>query len=545
MREITALVSFISFITLLILSIRLYLEKSRKSEHLLFNLFTLLLSVISFSEFMVHLAGNLKDAFFWARVASLWPLASGVFLHFVMKISCKNKNLVKAVLPIIYAGSITMVILYNSFIHTGGAVHQIAGYSLSTPTVGIFPAFLVVPMQNLYLITAFALLLRRSVSPKKKSSPGPRTHWILLSFSLLLITTGLSYAGTVLLSMPEIVSLPYLVFAGCIFLGIKKGHLIILTPKTTLEHILTKLQEMVILTSPTGRILSVNMAVEEYFGVRNESVLGKPVQQLLENAPDDGEFRITDTSGRERWLKVVVSNVHDPRGKKSGTVYVVRDITQEKMYTQSLQQSVQEKDALLHELHHRVNNSLQIVASLLNLKSDSMESSKDREILQLCGNRVRLISFIYELAYSRDDLSHIPLKTVLQELSSDLYQQYSNRREIEITQDLDQVYVDLQMAIPVALVITELFSNVFEHAYNNQTKGIIDLRLKESTRNGADSGLIIQVQDQGKGFDTDAATFHGLALAKALCSQINAELRIESGEKGTQVIIDIPGTTAA
>ena len=193
-----------------------------------------------------------------------------------------------------------------------------------------------------------------------------------------------------------------------------------------------------------------------------------------------------------------------------------------------LRLSLEEKEVLLKEIHHRVKNNLQIVSSLFYLQSEYVKDKQSLEILKESRNRVRSMALIHEQLYQSEDLSKINLNRYLHNLTTNLFTSYGVHRDtIDLKIDMEDIYLGIDTAIPCGLIVNELVSNALKHAFPSGRKGEISLeaRLYE------DGGLKFIVGDNGIGFPPESDFLEmeslGLRLVKTLSTQLEGEIKLD------------------
>ncbi len=207
-----------------------------------------------------------------------------------------------------------------------------------------------------------------------------------------------------------------------------------------------------------------------------------------------------------------------------------------------LQAAVDEKDTLLREIHHRVKNNLQTVISLLNLQTKGIRLESARLALQQLKMRIQTLGLVHRHLYESDNLKTVDLKTFLGELCR-LLQDGSGAPYWRVRVDLDIAPVSLQIerAIPLALLVTELATNSFKHAFPNGRIGTIGVKL---TVEG--DVILLTVADDGVGTSPPQAENSGeersglgLVLTQALAKQLGGTLTT-SGPPGTATTLSFP-----
>ena len=190
--------------------------------------------------------------------------------------------------------------------------------------------------------------------------------------------------------------------------------------------------------------------------------------------------------------------------------------------------SLEEKDVLLREIHHRVKNNMQIISSLLSLQSSNIENPEMKDIFSQSQNRVKSMSMIHEQLYQTDDFSKIDFKSYVNGLIKSLFQIYSsNQKQIEWEINVEDVKLDIETAIPCGLIINELVSNSLKHAFIDRPYGKICFNMLR------DNNMInFKVSDNGIGIPNklqlENTSTLGLNLVKTLVNQLEGELTIES-----------------
>jgi PAS domain S-box-containing protein len=307
-----------------------------------------------------------------------------------------------------------------------------------------------------------------------------------------------------------------------------------------------------------GRIASWNAGAERVLGYTAEEIIGKPGSGLF--VPEDvkagvpeKEMREAATLGRaedERWhlrkdgtrfwCSGVLTVMHDEQGRLHGFAKVMRDETERRNISEQLKASLVEKEVLLKEIHHRVKNNLQVIASLLTLQSDSVEDESVREMFDEACNRVRSIGEIHELLYRSPDLASIDFGAYLQRLGRNLQAFYgvgAGRIRVEITAHDN---LPLAEAIPCGLIVNELLTNSFKHAFPNGNPGRIGVLLSSE-----DGTSVLQVSDDGVGMppdlDVEDVNSLGLKLVSVLANQLRGTLQFERSG-GTRVSVIFPNS---
>ncbi|PKL63949.1 MAG: hypothetical protein CVV32_10980 [Methanomicrobiales archaeon HGW-Methanomicrobiales-3] len=207
---------------------------------------------------------------------------------------------------------------------------------------------------------------------------------------------------------------------------------------------------------------------------------------------------------------------------------------------QEISRSLEEKVLLLREIHHRVKNNLQIITSLLKLQSRFITDPGVLEAIRDTQSRVRAMSLVHERIYRSPDIAEINLKDYLLFLVKQVAQFYNvQQHRIALSVTMPEIMADIDMVTPLGLIMNELVSNSFKHAFADDRRGSISI---DGTLQGADR-LRFVYRDTGvgmpEGFDWKRTESLGLRLVNNLVDQLDGTIATGTGE-GTSFIIDIP-----
>ncbi len=205
------------------------------------------------------------------------------------------------------------------------------------------------------------------------------------------------------------------------------------------------------------------------------------------------------------------------------------------MAAEQLQASLKEKEVMLREIHHRVNNNLQIILSLLNLQARHIEDSSLQRLFYESRNRTRVMALIHEKLYRTKDLAVIDFGRCLTDIVSNLFSSYG-RSGITFSINSDDMHISIDRAIPCAMIVNELVSNALIHAFPEGRQGNISIQIKKPDNETA----VITVNDNGRGLpdrsDLNEPRSLGLQLVKSLTEQLEASIELESENETTFII---------
>ncbi|NJS39399.1 MAG: PAS domain S-box protein [Rhodobacteraceae bacterium] len=323
---------------------------------------------------------------------------------------------------------------------------------------------------------------------------------------------------------------------------------------------LNQLGEGVIIADVAGRIIFVNDLARQLHGqarlgvgpeqysetYRLFTMAGDPfpIEDLpLTRAVRHGEitrdtrWRIRRADGTEILAIGNARPLYDDHGRHIAAILTIRDDTQRHADEQALEELVRAKDVLLHEVNHRVKNSLQLVTSLLSLQASRSQHDDVRQGLLDASKRIAVIARIHQRLYSTGDHDAINLGELLCDLARDNVSAHGGDGQIAIITDCDSFNVGLDQAVPLALCATELITNAVKYAFAGRDTGTIRLSAKRS----ADGSVEIIVADDGIGlppdFDPRQSPGLGMRIVNALVSQLRADFDVASSAAGSRFIL--------
>ncbi|WP_428654832.1 histidine kinase dimerization/phosphoacceptor domain -containing protein [Runella sp.] len=197
-------------------------------------------------------------------------------------------------------------------------------------------------------------------------------------------------------------------------------------------------------------------------------------------------------------------------------------------------------ELMMKELHHRVKNNLQIVSSLLNLQTYNMEDPKAVRAIREGQQRIEAMSLIHQRLYQKEHLTTIDMQEYLSNLVESIMRSYGYDPEhFDLALDIQERELDVELAMPIGLIVNELVTNSFKYAYHTNNHPALAVSLK------SDNGISLDVRDNGPG--VDIATWQnrkgsfGKKLIKSLSEQLGGEAQIQN-ENGTWYHLHIPIT---
>lgn len=197
---------------------------------------------------------------------------------------------------------------------------------------------------------------------------------------------------------------------------------------------------------------------------------------------------------------------------------------------QALELALKEQTILLQEVNHRVKNNLSIVGSLMNLQSEKSKDDYHKQLFIECRNRLDSIAAVHELIYKAKTYSHINFKDYLNQIIEHISSSFQSFSHIKIIKGITDVHVDISSAIPLALIVNELITNAYKHAFTTKKEGVIEISLLENNNQ-----VFLTIKDNGQGFDKSVIPKNsiGMEILIGLIDQIEGKYNLTSDEKGT------------
>lgn len=299
----------------------------------------------------------------------------------------------------------------------------------------------------------------------------------------------------------------------------------------------------------TQTLLTCNPAFAAMHRRTVDEIAGLPILDLYEPSEHDRVRRWlaeADETGQVQYetlmrrrdgstfpVQMDVVSVRDEDGGLRYRVATAQDIRRRKEAVDALRVSLEDKVALLKEVHHRVKNNLQIVASLVNLQAGRSQNPDVIDVLRETGNRVRSMALLHEVLYASGTLASIDFSRYVEDLCRQLLRTYGQATgRIRVENRVDRIGLPLETSVPCGLIINELVSNSFKHAFPDGRAGTVtvELQLREEGR------LTLCVRDDGvglgRGFDPAATATLGLQLVSNLAGQLGGRLTVTGGPGG-------------
>ena len=326
-----------------------------------------------------------------------------------------------------------------------------------------------------------------------------------------------------------------------------------LTERKAQQDLLSRITEAapaaMLVVNAEGRISLVNAQAESLFGKPRAELLNQPIEVLLPERFRQGHpakrggfmgqasvrtmgagshLYALRADGSEFPVDISLAPIDTAEGPAA--LAAVFDLSERFAQQANTEKSLREKDVLLREIHHRVKNNMQVISSLLQLQLGSIDDPVTQQIFKESQNRIEAMALVHEKLYQRLDLANIDMAEYVEGLVAMLLSAYGERcAHVNVVVQTQPALLDVDQAIPAGLVLNELISNAFKHAFPNQRRG--ELRVEIGPQD--DGRVRLAVTDDGigmpAGFDVENSTSLGLRLVNILSSQLGADLHFGAG----------------
>lgn len=291
----------------------------------------------------------------------------------------------------------------------------------------------------------------------------------------------------------------------------------------------------------------LNYSKNELMGMNNQQYMdeesAKRIYEIFNKVyktgrPSKGvEFQVIRKDRVKKRSEISVSLIKDSKDRRIGFRGIVRDITERNLAEEKIKASLEEKEVMLREIHHRVKNNMQIMSSLLRLQSGKIKDKRILEIFKTSQSRIRSMAFIHESLYQSEDLARIDFSDYTRRVTTHLFSLYGARTApINYKVEVKDVFLDINTAIPCGLIINELVTNSLKHAFPDDRRGEILVKMRADKR----GKHILIVKDTGIGFpeelDFRETETLGMQLVADLVIQIEGSIKLNR-EGGTTFTI--------
>lgn len=310
----------------------------------------------------------------------------------------------------------------------------------------------------------------------------------------------------------------------------------------------------------TGYISACNDVMAKMYGYdKSEDLTGKDLIELhgSDNNPENIAYlkNVIDHNFRLKDQLSVEKNVDDNEVYFMNNVYGIieddklvrvwasqRDITEQKeaeelIYkaSQKLEESLSEKETLLSEIHHRVKNNLAVVSGMMQLQAFDTTNKELQAKLFDSVIRIKTMASVHELLYQSNSFSRLDFSDTITKLVENISGTLQTSTQIDLDIHCDHIKLNINKAIPASLIVNEVITNIYKHAFDDMTEGEIVFRVTQ-----VEDDILINIKDNGVGFDEDEVqnlSSLGMHLIKELTNQIDGRYEYNTSQQGTEFIL--------
>jgi len=325
------------------------------------------------------------------------------------------------------------------------------------------------------------------------------------------------------------------------------------------RNIVETANEVILITSSESVITYVNPKVTDMLGYLPEEVIGKPVwgfiseecrsavkmhlEKRIQGISESYELKLIRKDSSPQWTFLNAKPLFDEEGRFTGVMSMLTDITKRKEAEEALTNI---ETARKKEIHHRIKNNLQVISSLLDLQAEKFnnrEYIKDSEVLEAfreSQDRVISMALIHEELYKGGGFDTLNFSSYIEKLAENLFQTYRlGNDDLSLNMDLEEnIFFDMDIAVPLGIIVNELVSNSLKHAFT-KNEGEIRIRLCREEKSTETQGSLFSliISDNGKGIpenlELENTESLGLKLVSILADQLDGNLELKR-ENGTE-----------
>lgn len=300
------------------------------------------------------------------------------------------------------------------------------------------------------------------------------------------------------------------------------------------------------LEGPQYLLSYANEAFKSLFD--RELILGAPIIESLPGIKDQGFYAplklVTATGepyfGQEQkvilnvgednqsvlYLTLVYRPFKNHKGEVASILIQAMDVTEQVLNRQAIQETLKQKEILLHEVHHRVKNNLALITSLLDLQATDIDDVKVASQLKQTQMRINSIARIHDLLYQHDNLVHIPFHHYLDSLMSRVADSFPDKKSlITVNSTINPIEMNVNQAIPCGLLINEIMNHLYKYSLTNHEKGLISINIRER---GEKIHMHFMLDNMYVTKEIQLNKDHSLSMniIKTLVEQLDASMRI-------------------
>jgi len=554
-----AFLSLVSGVLIFSLGIFVFDQNRKSPQHILFLLLCGFASWWAFAEFMMSGAESLGTAGFWMKATALWTFVPPLALNFIVVFTRPGAwQKEKWVYPVLYIPALIFCwIELTSSLITTTPIQAFGGYNFGYSQQSLFP---LVEISWAVVIAIIAMVLCvqlyfTTTDPRKKQQAKYIMAGIGVTAVIGILTQQILPGLQV--PIPDLTSISFLCFTGCVGYAIWKYRLFILNPATVADNILSTMTDGVVILDPYGNIVATNQALSRMVGVVRERCIGRPVGDIFSHGSDkakivamiraqgslsDYETTLRSEEGRAIPVSVSGSIIRDTDGSVAGFVGVLRDITERKRAEDALTMARKKLNVLNTVTFSDIQNAIFSLSGYLQLEK-SMPAGECQQ--RFNAQEIELAQVIADSLKYAEMFQSLGLKSpVWQDVGQSFLLGISHLDISNLSRRFDVENVEVYADPMIEQVFLALADNIREHA---PTATEYSFTYTENPQ-----GLVLIFEDNGPGipaplkekiFEREYGRRHGIGLylSREILSITGISIR-ETGEenKGARFEILVP-----
>jgi len=298
--------------------------------------------------------------------------------------------------------------------------------------------------------------------------------------------------------------------------------------------------------TPDGTYERANRALNTLLGSKNADIVGSNLDELLDieianiyksrlsETKEKGDPLVVEDTltvdGEEKVFRTVLFPLYDENNKIISIGSIGEDITDMKRL-----EELEKSNLIVQEIHHRVKNNLQVIISLLNMQARLFSYDHQfKNALVESQNRIRSMALAHEKLYKADSIAHVEISSYISDLVDYVTRIYGTPdKKISIHKSIDKIHMDMDLVVPLGLLINEIVTNSYKHAFVGREQGNISISFESHENENAN---VLVVKDDGIGMpddlDVDELSSVGYRIIKILSQQLSATMDV-SNSNGT------------
>ena len=256
-------------------------------------------------------------------------------------------------------------------------------------------------------------------------------------------------------------------------------------------------------------------------------------------------YQTIKKDGSAFWVESNINPIFDSStGKLKAMLSITRDVSNQIDQEEALMEAARQKELLIKEVHHRVKNNLAILTSLVNMQKSEFTDHKTLDIFSDLQFRVRAMALVHEQLYKSRNIEVLPIGEYLSKLVGIVSSAFASSK-VTVHQDFYDEIIDVEITLPLGLIVNELLTNAFKYAFPDNKEGNIWVTYKKTPhrKKSMIEMRCLTVRDDGIGlpvdFDFSQRTSMGSQIIHLLAKQLEGEIKID-GTKGASFSIILP-----